>query len=494
MSWRLRLGYMALGVLFALGHAPFGYLVFGAPIAIVLIARRLLGISDWRIGFTLGWWFAFGYFLWAMQWLIAPFWVEPETIWIAPFALLSMAAGLALFWAVPMALAVVLFPAHWQRLLGWTVLFTLGEYARANIFTGLPWAHPFYLLIDTPLAQLAALIGVHGGFLVVLLVILLPFFNPMRLGRMTLYALIVFAVLFSWGWQRENTAQQTRSDAVMVRLVQPNAPQHLKWQPDYKDIFWQRQLTLTRVPAPVTPDVVIWPETSVYYGKQGYKDVFATLATTAGSTTEVIAGYNAFDSKQFRNSLAYIGQDGALIAQYDKHHLVPFGEYFPFPNLADRFDLYGLAGFPSGYAKGDGPRTIRVGKLPAFVPLICYEVIFPQYAWGQGARAEWLVHISNDAWFGRFTGPQQHFAQTRFRAIEQGLPLARAANTGISAMIDPYGGVVDFIALNQAGFLDVALPSSLPPTLYARFGDWVWLCMGLALLAVCLWTRRYANT
>ena len=179
------------------------------------------------------------------------------------------------------------------------------------------------------------------------------------------------------------------------------------------------------------------------------------------------------------NSLAVLEPDGTVAATYDKHHLVPFGEYIPRAGLVARLGLPGLTTLTSGgFSAGDGPHLVAVAGLPPFLPLICYEAIFPGALAAPEGRAEWLVQVTNDAWFGEAAGPYQHFAQARVRAIEQGLPLARAANTGISAMVDPFGRVVGSLPLNETGYIDALLPGSLPPTLYVRFGD------SLALIAI----------
>ncbi len=157
------------------------------------------------------------------------------------------------------------------------------------------------------------------------------------------------------------------------------------------------------------------------------------------------------------------------VDSYDKHHLVPFGEYVPLQGVLSKTGLSALTG--TGWTAGEGPRVISHGDTPPFLPLICYEAIFPQHASVDDERPDWIVQITNDAWFGKFSGPYQHLAQARVRAIEQGLPLARSANTGVSAMVDPYGRVVESISLGEMGVIDAALPAPLPETLYSRSGN-----------------------
>ncbi|MEM7441222.1 MAG: apolipoprotein N-acyltransferase, partial [Pseudomonadota bacterium] len=191
------------------------------------------------------------------------------------------------------------------------------------------------------------------------------------------------------------------------------------------------------------------------------------------------------------NSLLHLDGTGALVADYDKHHLVPFGEFVPLGDLAGRLGIHGLAANDGmGFQAGTGPKLIAVEGVPAYIPLICYEAIFPAYAWSESGRPGWLLHITNDAWFGNFAGPYQHLVQARARAIEQGLPMARAANTGISAMIDPYGRITAHAALGIEGYVDAALPAALDPTVYSRFGRAPWMIAIAMLFGMLLIQRR----
>jgi apolipoprotein N-acyltransferase len=194
-----------------------------------------------------------------------------------------------------------------------------------------------------------------------------------------------------------------------------------------------------------------------------------------------------------RNSLALVGPGGSLAAVYDKHHLVPFGEYLPFEGIADRFGIRALAAvLPGGYGAGGGPVVLDLGSsLGRAFPMICYEAIFPGYIRDVGARPDWMVHVTNDAWFGTFSGPWQHLALARLRAAEQGLPVLRAANTGVSAVIDARGRVLDALPLGEAGYLDTRLPPASPPTVYARSGGGPVLLLTVILIgAVMLGDRR----
>ena len=257
---------------------------------------------------------------------------------------------------------------------------------------------------------------------------------------------------------------------VTLRLVQPNAPQHLKWHPDHIRGFFERGLTLSKGDGAAV-DAVIWPETALPFrfdpAVQGMD-----MLRDAVDGTHFVGGVQRIVEGAAYNSMVHLDGTGALAAVYDKSHLVPFGEYVPFASVAARFGIFGMADVGQmGFAAGDGPKIVAVDGLPAYLPMICYEAIFPGLAQVKGARPEWLLHLTNDAWYGEFSGPYQHLVQARARAIEQGLPVARAANTGVSGMIDPYGRIVTSIPLNRHGYLDVSLPEALPATIYSRWGE-----------------------
>jgi apolipoprotein N-acyltransferase len=274
---------------------------------------------------------------------------------------------------------------------------------------------------------------------------------------------------------------------VVLRLVQPNADQKVKWDPDVAAMLFDRQLSFSAVLP--RPDLVIWPETSVPYLMENNPEVGQAISVAAGGVP-VVAGIQRYDGVQAWNSLAVIGDAGQITALYDKYHLVPFGEYIPFGDVL--YDWFGIRAFAArqgnGYAAGDGPQVIDLGaRLGRFVPLICYEAVFPQDLRGLPERPDWILQITNDAWFGTLTGPYQHLAQARFRAIEQGLPLVRVANTGITVVVDARGRIVAALPRGVAAYLDTGLPGALDVTPYATWGEvpvlvllaglWLWLVL-----------------
>ncbi|WP_319824496.1 apolipoprotein N-acyltransferase [Thalassovita sp.] len=466
----------ALGAVIALGQAPFGLwplTVLGLAVASVWLGR----CGGWRQAAGLGWMIGTGYFALALVWIVQPFFVDPwRHGWMAPFAILFMSAGLALFWGAGFAVA---------RRLGAGALalagaFTLAELARSYLFTGFPWVLTGHALVDTPLAQAAALAGAHGLGLLVL---------TGALGLRALWlrqwvgagvAVLLLGAVWVWGADRLSHLPDL-TDRPVLRLVQPNAPQHQKWNPDLIPVFFRRQVDFTAA-GEVRPDLVVWPETALPVLLDDAERGFQIIAEAAQGVP-VVLGIERLEDGALYNSAVRLRPDGAPGQVYDKHHLVPFGEYIPLGGWLSGLGLQGLAAKDgNGFAAGPGPALMDLGGgIGKALLLICYEAVFPGDVGGTPERPALLLQLTNDAWFGTFSGPYQHLAQARLRAIEQGLPLARAANTGVSAMIDPWGRITAQIPLGQAGWVDAALSAPLRPTLYARTGD-----LPVALLAVAM--------
>ena len=265
--------------------------------------------------------------------------------------------------------------------------------------------------------------------------------------------------------------------------MQPNAPQHQKWDPAFALGFFERAVGFTASPSEAAPlALIVWPETAVPWNLRDAAPAFQQIQAASGGVP-VVTGILRREEMRFFNSLVVLGKSGPTDL-YDKHHLVPFGEYIPGGALLAKIGIRGLAAADGdGYSSGPGARLLDLGDLGPALPLICYEAIFPQDVAAAPERPDWLLQITNDAWFGDYAGPQQHFAQARIRAVEQGLPLVRAANTGISAMIDAKGRVTGQLALGKAGFIDRPLPPAGAETLYARTGDWPVFILVLASLA-----------
>lgn len=474
--WRI-LAQGGLGAVAALGQAPVGAWPL-TIVALALIFGLFLRSDGWRQAAGLGWTFGTGYFLISLNWIVEPFLVDVARHgWMAPFALLGLAGGLALFWAAALLLG---------RIMGGTAAGFVGglgllELARGYVFTGFPWAQPGHVLIDTPLLHWASYLGSSGLTALVLLAAVVLWQGVMG-GRVALLALAVLALLWPIG-AALTPRTETPPDAAIVRLIQPNAPQREKWNPDRMQFFFDRQLMFSAA-GEKRPDLIVWPETAVPVLLENAARTLEVISETAGGVP-VVAGLQRLDAQRLYNSLAFVESGGSVTAVYDKHHLVPFGEYMPYGDLLAQWGIHGMAANAGqGFSSGPGAQVINMGALGRALPLICYEGVFAQDLRAAPERADFILLITNDAWFGKFSGPYQHLAQARLRSAEFGLPMIRVANTGVSAMIDASGRVTEALPLGEAGWRDAALPPALPPTVYARIGDVAMLVIFLVLLGL----------
>lgn len=474
-GWRRAALALTLGLAMALGQAPWSLWPISLPalggLSFMILQTRGPGAAGW-----LGWLAGAGYFGLTLNWIVEPFLIEPETYgWMAPFALVLISVGLALFWALAAFLARRIATPGGYVALHFALLLTLAEMLRGHVLTGFPWGMIGHVWVDTPMAQAAALIGPGG---LTLLATLPPALAAALLPRPFLTPLPLLGLLPVWLWgQAELNRPMPPAAATVVRLVQPNAEQRLKWAPDRAEAFFDRLLDLSAAPpedGQPRPALIVWPETAVPYLLNPEGGLLPTIAA-AGQGARLAIGIQRAEGGRGWNSMAVINAGGQLDAVYDKAHLVPFGEYVPFGDLA--WDWFGITAFASqlgrGYSAGEGPMLLDFGAdLGTALPLICYEAIFPQDLRAAPEGAGWILQITNDAWFGTGAGPWQHLAQARLRAIEQGLPFLRAANTGISAVIDAHGRVQSQLGMGQMGFLDSPLPPARPGgTPYARSGD-----------------------
>ena len=491
LSWKQRGLFVTLGLGLALGQAPFN-LSFGYFLILPFFFWLLQQFPNGRMGFGAGWWMGVGYFALLFTWVIEPFLVDAAvTGWMAPIALAAMASGFALFYAVPTYLACRIWFQHPSRIFGFIFLFITAEYIRSYLWTGFPWGHLSYAFIDMPFIQITSVFGIHLSLSIFLLALSLPVTLGLRPRDGAVWMLVIFGLLSVFGGIRQLGEHPNHSSDTSVRLVQPNAAQHLKWRPEYRERFYARQLLYTQAGVTDRPDIIIWPETAIYYPYKDGSPELQQIADAAGPSSSVLAGIVRWTDSTPRNTAIYLDPAGGISAIYDKHHLVPFGEFVPFGEQLSGLGLRPLVDTVANFSAGAGPQVIKGGNVPDFLPLICYEAIFPHNTMMDGTRAEWIVHITNDAWFGTFSGPFQHLAQTRMRAIEQGLPIARVANTGISAMIDPFGRITHRIELGEENWMDVKLPAPLPKTFYAIWGDWPLVLVLALLLAFALFPQGF---
>jgi apolipoprotein N-acyltransferase len=479
-GWRADLGALLLGMLSAAALPP----VHAIPVLLVAIPGllALIGAAPGAWGAARrGWWFGFGLHLLGLYWITDAILVEAASFWwLVPFAVPATAAALAVFVAAPAAVAR-LAPAGWRRAVTLAGAWTLADLARQFAVTGFPW-NPWGSVWAVPggfgdvFIQPAALVGVHGLTLATLLLAAAPAFGWR--GRGALAALL--AAWAAFGLVRL-AAPPPPAPGVSVILVQGDVAQGQKWDQALALRIFARYLGLTRdavarLPAGA-PAVVVWPETASPFLLQTDQAAREAVAQAAGGAVSLIGGIRFDAAGRPRNSLFAVLPDARIAAIYDKWHLVPFGEYIP-----DWLPLAVWVMPGGGFAAGPGPATLHVAGIPPVGPLICYEAIFGGQIVSPAERPAWLVNVTNDAWFGNSSGPRQHLAAARLRAVEEGLPLLRAANTGISAGFDARGHELTRLGIDESGTLTIALPGAEPAPFFAKFGLGVPLVLALAFL------------
>lgn len=504
-GWRADAVALALGALSALALPPLGVL----PVLLVSFPGLLMLIDAApraRTAFRRGYAFGFGHHLVGLYWITEAILVKADQFWwLVPFAVPITAAGLAPFIALPCA-ASRLVPAGWRRAMLFAGLWTLADIARQFVLTGFPW-NPLGSVweLSGPLGDImiqpASAVGVHGLTLATVLVAASPV-----VGRRAVLAGV--AVLLSWaGFGIVRLAKpQPAAPGLTVVVAQGNVSEAEKHDRAWAIATFRHYLDLTRRGMAADPDgaagggvakgggrVVIWPETASPFlltEDAGARLAIADAARSGGvPALASLVGTVRFDAAgRPRNSVVAILPDGAIGATYDKSHLVPFGEYVP-----SWLPLLQLVP-GGGFAPGPGIVTQHVAGIPAFGVLICYETIFPSQVVDESDRPDWLVEVTNDAWFGLGTGPRQHLAAARMRAVEEGLPLVRAANTGISTAFDSFGREQGRLGLQVAGTLVLPLPGHLPGTAYARLGLQIPILLSLAVAGLGLGMGRRKAT
>jgi apolipoprotein N-acyltransferase len=486
---------LGAGAASALSQAPLGFwpvLAVTFPVMVWLIddARARGRRAAWVCAWT-GWCFGFGYFAAGLYWMGYAFLVDAETFaWLLPLAVTGLPAVLAIFTALGFACARLFWTRGPERILAFAVALTATEWLRGHVLTGFPWnAFGYALASPLWLPQAASILGIWGLTFIALAVFAAPAtitdespgtgrrYLPLGCAALALGALALFGMARLWLTPAEMV------DGVKLRIMQPNLQQDAKFNYSAKAQVMSHYVALSSrqgASAGGLQDIthLIWPESAFPFYLNTEPDALAQIASLLAERTVLITGADRTGappagaaSTDTRTSIYVIDHHGGVLALYDKVHLVPFGEFLPFQKLLERLGLSQLNKVTGGLIAGESRQPLIIPRAPPALPLLCYEVIFPDELGLGEQRPGWLLNLTNDGWFGMSSGPYQHFVQARFRAIEQGLPLVRAANTGISAVLDPVGRVVGMLPLGTEGLLDGPLPQAIPPTLYARFGD-----------------------
>ena len=481
-GWRrIGVAFLAGGVS-ALGFAPFNVfpLLLGAIAILVVLLDCASSDSRplWRSACT-GWAFGFGQFVVGMHWIFYPFLVDPvEHAWQIPFVALLFPGGLALFTALAMFVAAYFWSPGRSRIFVFVVCYAAAEWLRGHVLTGLPWNLPAYGWgASLAVMQSAAVIGAYGlSFLTILFgASLVELLGAPRQMLLAAAATALFGLLWLGGELRLHAVPTEFVAGVNLRVVQPNIPQDEKYRLQLIQRNWNRLVDLTIKPTGTSPTVIIWPEAAPPVLLQRSPEAVDQIAAMTGPNRVLITGNQRMaiepsGKRFFYNSLYIFGHGGRLLSTYDKFHLVPFGEYMPFEAVMRELGITKLVGFPGSFSAGDGPHTYNVPGAPNAGPLICYEILFPGAVVADN-RPQWLINVTDDSWFGPWAGPRQHLLAARVRAIEEGLPVVRSANTGISAVIDPVGRTVATLDLDETGEMDSQLPRALTMPPYARYRD-----------------------
>jgi apolipoprotein N-acyltransferase len=491
-GWRTYGVAVLAGALAALAMPPLYWLPLGV-VGIVVFVRQWDSAPTPRAALLRGWAWGWGHFVVGSYWIVEAFFVPPaDFALLGPPAVLGLAVVLGFFPAMTagaarwLALRWPHLGSRYRRIVLLAVLWTVTEWLRGHVFTGFLWnplGHAW--AFATPLLQSASLFGVYGlgTFTFAILA------APVAGWRVALAALGLVGVAGVAG-QSLMPPPDAGPAGPLVRIVQPNVPQSEKWSPRERSAHFAKILDLSRRPGFEQLAAVVWPETAVPFVIQPGSTALPYMATAAPPKGVLLAGAPRGTSRPedgVWNSLLAIDSQGTVVASYDKVHLVPFGEYIPFNK---EFPPIGGAIGRGSFEKGQAFVTLTLPGLPPVSPTICYEAIFPGAVTAPGARPAWLVNATNDAWFGTSSGPYQHLASARLRAVEEGLPMIRAANTGVSAVIDAYGRILASLDMEREGVIDHVLPPPRVATPYSRWGDGTLALLLLTMLLLIAVRRQ----
>ena len=478
---------LILGAFLSLGNPPFSFPYIILIVLVVIGYFWLKKNYSPKKSFFFGFFFGFGYFTFSLVWIIEPFLVEPNiTVILAPFVLIILSGILSIFWGSAFFFSSYKndFKIKNISLFKLAICFSSAEILRSYLFTGFPWVLLGLAFIDTPISQALSIFGPYWlTSVIVFLCLIIP------IGKIgILLSITGFSLLIIYGLYRDDYVLDEEINK-QIRIIQPNILQKNKWKKDLEEVNFSKLIKLSNINSE-NVDILIWPETSVPFFLE-YKKNFQNIIFNTISKP-IILGARRYDksSNKLYNSAYYLNANGKVEQIYDKKHLVPFGEFVPFNNILNIFVETGIENNGiTGFSVGKKTNEIVIDNSIKISLFICYESIFSSEIDTNIINSDFIVHLTNDAWFGSFNGPQQHIIQIRARAIEQGLPVLRSANTGISALIDPYGKILKKIPLNIEGYLDVKIPKKIDETLYSKFGSKNWnfflICLFALFYSLC---------
>ncbi len=479
-----------VGALSILSFAPH-YFILSSFVGFSVLVFLLIKAETAKQAFARGYWFGFAHFAFGLSWVGNALLIEPEKFgWLYPVTLLAAGGFFGLFFAFP---ALVSFYAkrNWQKWLSFSAAVVVFEWLRSFFLTGFPWNLQGYsLAFNQELIQAAALGGVYLLSLAAVLsysILGLWLVSPRNESFIwaTVFILMAALVLWGGGYYRLNNAEMVETDT-LVRIVQPSIPQKMKWNRQTLEENFAEYIRLSGQKGKAKPNLIVWGETASPFmldvDEEHMQQVLPVIPQHGYLVTGMISYQPANGRYLPHNSMAVINENGQVAAYYHKSHLVPFGEYIPLREYLPSF-IRPVANVIGAFGKGNGPETIKLSGLPSFGGVICYEVIFPHEIVDGDNRPDFLINLTNDGWYGNSAGPYQHWVAAKMRAVEEGVVVLRAANNGISGLINAYGKEKALLPLNKAGNLDVYLdksPEKLTP--YSRYGNSIIITFCLILL------------
>lgn len=484
--WFLLLAACGIGLLRHSGHAP-NPLWFSVPLVWMgygYLMQRTLARRDFLyVGFLS----AFVASLLGYGWIGEAFLIDAQQFGhLRIIAVCALALILALTDVLSFSFLYKKTPSYAASVARIIVALSLGELCRRLVLGGFPWNLQAYAFADTALAQWASVMGAHTLPLCFGLLLTCWLVGIEKRRRwLTIFVPLVFLGMHYWGWQRPlPPATEYRA-----RIMQPSIPQDMKWKAELLDNHVAKMVQLGELPGDY--DVLILPENALPVDIEQYPELRRQFINFKSSSYDFIGGQVLFaphDRRQVRNAIVTFDPQGNIDQVYAKRRLVPFGERLPLQFILEPLGLRTLFPMRVDFVAGTAQQKITLNRTGLqVVPLICFEAAFPE---GRPKQRDVIINVTNDAWFGRSNGPHQHLVAARFRAIETGLPLLRAANTGISAVIDAQGYVVSSLDLLETGVVDSWVPGRYDMTWFSRFGDLIfglWLCLWVLVLRIGLW-------
>ena len=496
------------GALSVLTFAPFHFLLL-LPVCLCVLVWQLDGCRSFRHTLAIAWAFSAGFYGIGWHWIGHSVFVSApgHVFYLIPLTGYLLVVAPLFFIIACVVVRRFLWSEGLPRLLAFAAMLALADWVRGHFMAdGLPWnLWGNTLTASLPWAQAASLVGVYGLSLVSVAIALVPaLFGDGRreaqtANKRTRSLVSGFAVVFAvaaWLWGAHYIDSAPEQEGIAVRIVQPNINQRDKLERNNINEMANVMLRLSFRPEDYEnfpePDVIIWPEVAIPVVIEDEGLLLEYLEKYLSSGSRLIAGSYRYEENstglQSYNSLVVLDDNAVLEEYYDKQHLVPFGEYLPYEVFFEKTGLRTLAK-AGGFDAGTGSRMLELGELPDAAALICFEIIFSGDILTRGERPDWLVNVSNDAWFGNSIGPWQHLDQAAIRAIEEGLPVARSTNTGVSAMIDSRGRILAKLEIGERGVLDVRLPPPGPPTVFSRVGDVPMFAATFLLLLLSMWPK-----